>query len=137
MKYHREYRILDSQIDVTGHMSNVEYYSYFKTLFFSFLNEIKFTQLVGDKDLWPIVFDESCKFKKEIYFDDIITVSFSFTEIKTNKWSIIGEIHNENGELCAEYISNHGILNRNIRKIDTLPVKAVSAILEYFEDSSA
>ncbi|MFZ9035936.1 MAG: acyl-CoA thioesterase [Francisellaceae bacterium] len=134
-KYIKTYTVMSGHIDVTEHMSNVEYYEFFKSAIFAFLYENNFSSLNEDDDLWPIVLEESCKFYKEVLFNSEIKVSISFKYIgeNKNKWLCIGEMHNTDGVVCAVWESLHGILNRKTRRIQPMTDGMFNLISLYTE----
>lgn len=136
MKYSLTYRILAGQVDITEHLSNVQYYEFFKSTIFSFLHQHQFSELNKPKDLWPVVFNESCEFHKEILFDEQITVEIFFSDLgaKKNKWLCTGVMYNEQGVKAATWKSYHGIMNRENRRIEPLSDAAVDFILKYYDE---
>ena len=51
MKYSTTYRVLSGKVDETRHLSNIQYYEFFKSAIFLFLHENKFSELNQPKDL--------------------------------------------------------------------------------------
>ncbi|ODN41344.1 acyl-CoA thioesterase [Piscirickettsia litoralis] len=135
MIYTTSHRILESQIDSTGHLSNVQYYAFFKSAFYEFLNENNFVDLVSPKNLWPIVFHENCSFKKELYFNETIEIKFYFTDLssKHNKWTAQFIMYDDSMNEVAIYESHHGILDKDTRKISSLPQAAIDLVNRYMK----
>lgn len=133
MHYSISYRVLIGQVDVSSHLSNVHYYELFKSALFSFLYRHNFSELVKPNDLWPVVFNESCEFYKEVFFDDIVTIQVFFSDIseKRTKYLCNAHMYNANGDKVAVWKSLHGIMNRKTRKIEPLPETAAKLFFTY------
>ena len=133
MKFKRNYRVLAGQVDTTNHLSNVQYYEFFKSCAFAFLYDINFTALNEPNDLWPIVFNESCEFYHEVLFDQEISVELHFTDLseKKNKYLCHGLMYDMNGNKMAYWKSSHGALDRKTRKIVPMSDAAFAVFQQY------
>jgi acyl-CoA thioesterase FadM len=136
MKYLTEYKVLSGQVDITNHLSNVQYYEFFKSALFSFLQEYKFSTLNQPLDLWPVVFNESCEFFKEVMFNEPVFIEIFFTDLseKKHKYLCHGIMKNKNGERLAYWKSLHGVMNRTTRKIEPMSEKAFNLLKKFSEE---
>lgn len=130
MIYTSNFKILESQVDQTNHLSNVQYYAFFKSCLYEFFDEIKLAEIA--KTLWPVVFEETCSFKQELFFKDTITVTLDEINIypKKNKWLVIMNML-KNGNPVARYESLHGILDKAKRRIVPLSDSVLELMLNH------
>lgn len=135
MRYSSSYHVLIDQVDESSHLSNVQYYHFFKNAVFAFLHEHKFTELNQPDDLWPVVLKESCEFHREVLFNQLINVDIYFSDFgkNKNKYLCNGIMSDENNEILAEWKSFHGILNRSTRKISPMTEQAFNLLKQFSE----
>jgi acyl-CoA thioesterase FadM len=137
MRYSVNYRVLSGQVDETKHLSNVQYYEFYKSAAFSFLKKYEFAELNKPLDLWPIIFGETAEFYKEVFFDDIIRVDIFHNDFsdKKNKYSCNGVIYNSDGDKIAAFKTAAALMNRETRKIEPMTDAALALLKQYSEDS--
>ncbi|MCF6775286.1 thioesterase family protein [Thiotrichales bacterium 19X7-9] len=130
MIYTKQYTVLDSQIDISEHLCYVQYLTFIKSAFFSLLQEEEFTKKTN-ANLFPIVFSAEAHYHKEIVFNEQVVVKLYISDLQRHKHTLIGEIYNHSHELSATVITKHGIMNRDIRKIEPLNDKALEVLTKY------
>ena len=97
-----ELRIDFSELDLLGHVNNVNYFKYIQA------SRIKYCETVGinpgfsTDQIVPVLASTSCQFKKQLLYPGNIIVKTGINFIKTTSFGIHHQIFNHQNELCAE-----------------------------------
>ena len=137
MKFERTYRVLSGQVDISNHLSNVQYHEFYKSAIFALLFEQKYSDLVHPKKMMPVVLNESTEFFKEVGFDEEVRVEVSLSEIseKKNKMYVLGKMYNMDNVLISSWKCLVANMNLETRKVEPFPEKALEMFMEYYEQS--
>jgi acyl-CoA thioester hydrolase len=93
-----------SDIDQNRHLRHSAYYDYGATVRIACFSEHGLTNLKFEElHIGPIVFREEAIFKREIKFEDKITVDLAVTKASSDysRWSIRHYMYKQDGTLCA------------------------------------
>lgn len=139
MNFQRTYRVLTSQVDISNHLSNVQYHEFYKSTIFALLFEKKYSELVYPQTMMPIVLNEFTEYFKEVGFDEEVRVEVSLSEIseKKNKMVVLGKMYNSKNELISAWKCFVANMNLETRKIEPFPEKAIAMFMEYYEQPLA
>ncbi len=122
-----------SDIDQNRHLRHSAYYDYGATVRIACFSEHGLTNLKFEElHIGPILFREEAIFKREIKFEDKITVDMTVTKATSDysRWSIRHHFFKDDGTLCA-------ILNLDGAWIDIVKRKLAvpdEFILSIFQD---
>ncbi len=93
-----------SDIDQNRHLRHSAYYDYGATVRIACFSQHGLTNLKFEElHIGPILFREEAIFKREIKFEDKITVDLNVTKATADysRWSIRHHLYKEDGTLCA------------------------------------
>jgi acyl-CoA thioester hydrolase len=93
-----------SDIDQNRHLRHSAYYDYGATVRIACFSDHGLTNLKFEElHIGPIVFREEAIFKREIKFEDKITVDLAVTKASADysRWSIRHHMYKQDGTLCA------------------------------------
>lgn len=93
-----------SDIDQNRHLRHSAYYDYGATVRITCFSQRGLTNLkLEELHIGPIVFREEAIFKREIKFEDKITIDLAVTKASSDysRWSIRHHLYKEDGTLCA------------------------------------
>jgi len=93
-----------SDIDQNRHLRHSAYYDYGATVRIACFSDHGLTNLKFEElHIGPIVFREEAIFKREIKFEDKITVDLAVTKASSDfsRWSIRHHLYKQDGTLCA------------------------------------
>ncbi len=93
-----------SDIDQNRHLRHSAYYDYGATVRIACFSDHGLTNLKFEElHIGPIVFREEAIFKREIKFEDKITVDLAVTKASSDysRWSIRHHMYKQDGTLCA------------------------------------
>ena len=65
-------------MDAFGHVNNTLYFRYFESVRLAYFESL---ELMSHKHLAPILAETQCKFRRPLFYPDIITVGTSVTEV--------------------------------------------------------
>jgi acyl-CoA thioesterase FadM len=133
MNFQRTYRVLSGQVDISNHLSNVQYHEFYKSTIFALLFEKNYAELVLPEKMMPVVLNEFTEYFKEVGFDQEVRVEVSLAEIseKKNKMTILGKMYNSTNELISAWKCFVANMNLETRKIEPFPEKALAMFMEY------
>lgn len=93
-----------SDIDQNRHLRHSAYYDYGATVRIACFSQHGLTNLKFEElHIGPIVFREEAIFRREVKFEDKITVDLAVTKASSDysRWSIRHHLYKEDGTLCA------------------------------------
>lgn len=97
-----ELRIDWSELDVFGHVNNLEIMKYVQAARVNYLEKVGLMQLQSEKNIGPILASIHTQFRKPLFYPGQVTVYSRVDYIKTSSFKIHHEIYNDNNELAAE-----------------------------------
>ena len=120
----RNVEIRWSDLDPNFHLRHSVYYDFGAFARVAFFNSVGITpQLMVQHNIGPILFKEECIFKKEIRFEDKVTINIKLDKIKTDyaRWSIVHEIFRNDNTLAAVISVDGAWIDTLKRKLTTPP----------------
>jgi acyl-CoA thioester hydrolase len=127
-----------SDIDQNRHLRHSVYYDYGATVRISCFSEHGLTNLKFDElHLGPILFREEAVFKREIKFEDRVTVDMVVIKATRDfaRWSIRHHLYKEEGTVLAAVINMDGAWIDIIRRKLAIPPEEVQKIFDDFPKS--
>jgi len=127
-----------SDIDQNRHLRHSAYYDYGATVRISCFSEHGLTNLKFEElRIGPILFREEAVFKREIKFEDRVTVDMEMTKAVKDfsRWSIRHRFYKEEGTLAAILNMDGAWIDLNKRKL-AIPDGYVQTIFNDFPKSS-
>lgn len=97
-----ELRIDWSELDVFGHVNNLEIMKYVQAARVNYMEKVGLMQLQSEKNIGPILASIHTQFRKPLFYPGQVTVYSRVDYIKTSSFKIHHEIYNDNNELAAE-----------------------------------
>jgi acyl-CoA thioester hydrolase len=128
----RNVEIRWSDLDPNFHLRHSVYYDFGAFARVAFFNSVGITpQLMVQHNIGPILFKEECIFKKEIRFEDKVTINIKLDKIKTDyaRWSIVHEIFRNDNTLAA-VISVDGAWIDTLKRKLTPPPYSFNTLFE-------
>jgi acyl-CoA thioester hydrolase len=116
MAYLRQIQIRWGDLDPNFHVRHSAYYDYGAFVRVSFFNEHGMTPtLLQAHHIGPILFKESCTFRRELHFGDELTISIQVTRSKTDysRWSMRHELVKQENILAAVIEIDGAIIHTN------------------------
>lgn len=117
-----------SDLDPNFHMRHSAYYDFGAQHRIEILSQQGLTiQVMQEQHFGPIAFREECIFRKEIHLEDQITISTKIGKMKADasRWTIVHELHNHEGVLCAKISIDGAWMDTKLRKLAT-PTPAIA-----------
>ena len=113
-----------SDLDPNFHLRHSVYYDFRAFIRIAFFTSNGITpQVMTHHNIGPILFREECIFKKEIRFEDKVTINIKLSRTKADysRWTIVHEIF-KNGDILAAMITVDGAwLDTQRRKLSAPP----------------
>ena len=128
----RNVEIRWSDLDPNFHLRHSVYYDFGALARIAFFNSVGITpQLMLQHNIGPILFKEECIFKKEIRFEDKVTINIKLDKTKTDyaRWSIVHEIFKNDNTLAA-VISVDGAWIDTLKRKLTPPPYSFNTLFE-------
>lgn len=124
------YKVAKEFIDLNHHLTETGYYHYAIQGIWDLNKEHKLIDLYEKYKIGPIIFDTQIFFQKEVFENEMITVSprLKFISNDGRKWQRTIKIFRENGGQSAHLLSNGAYLSHPTRKVVTPPKEIVDAI---------
>ena len=123
-EFTRDIQIRWSDLDPNFHLCHSVYYDWGACCRVEFLYSIGLTaEKLKEMNIGPILFREECVFKKEIRYEDKVTINMVLLKAKKDfsRWSVRHEIK-KNGEILAALITvDIAWLDTIHRKLANLP----------------
>lgn len=91
-----------SDMDLLGHINNVEYFKYTQASRINFLESLGVEKLQPGITIGPILAKTECDFKKTLHFPDTITIKVRCIHVGKSSIQLNHHIFNSKGELVAE-----------------------------------
>ncbi len=123
-----------SDIDQNRHLRHSAYYDYGATVRIACFSEHGLTNLKFEElHIGPILFREEAIFKREIKFEDKITVDMAVTKATPDysRWSIRHQLYKEDGTLCA-IINLDGAWIDIVKRKLTVPDEFTQSVFQDF-----
>ena len=95
-------RIDWSEIDIFGHVNNVNYYKYIQAARVKYVEKLGMMKLYEDTKTGPTLASCKCDFKIPLFFPGEITIHSRVDFIKNTSFGISHKIMNDKNELAAE-----------------------------------
>jgi acyl-CoA thioester hydrolase len=95
-------RIDWSELDVFGHVNNLEIMKYVQSARVNYLELVGLMQMQSEAKMGPILASVGCQFRKPLFFPGYVTVFSRVEYVKNTSFRIHHEVYNENDELAAE-----------------------------------
>jgi acyl-CoA thioester hydrolase len=121
-----------ADLDPNFHLRHSVYYDWAAMCRIRYLNEHGLTPLVMQKlHFGPIIFREEAVFRKEIKFDDLVTINLKLIKGRKDysRWTIAHEIKKNDDTLCAVVTIDGAWLNLIERKLYT-PKEEVTRVFQ-------
>ncbi|HQQ96221.1 MAG TPA: acyl-CoA thioesterase [Cyclobacteriaceae bacterium] len=127
-----------SDIDQNRHLRHSAYYDFGTTVRVTFFSLKGLTNMkLEELGVGPILFREEAIFRKEIKFEDRITVDMEVTKAKKDfsRWSIRHHLVREDGVIAAVINMDGAWMNLSLRKLTT-PDSFVHSVFDAFPKSA-
>lgn len=124
-----------SDFDPNKHMRHTAYNDYASEVRVRFFKEQGFSiEQLANHNIGPILFEENISYRKEIYLGENISVNLKVYGLSKNneRWKIIQQIFNENGEISAVVKVYGAWIDLTKRKL-VIPPKVTKTIFENAE----
>lgn len=116
----KEISIRWSDLDPNFHMRHSAYYDFGAQHRIEILEEQGLTmRIMQQQHFGPVLFREECVFRKEIHLGDVITIITKIGKMKddASRWTIVHELKNQLGELCAVISVDGAWMDTKLRKL--------------------
>lgn len=116
----KEISIRWSDLDPNFHMRHSAYYDFGAQHRIEILEQQGLTmRIMQQQHFGPVLFREECVFRKEIHLGDTITISTKIGKMKddASRWTIVHELRNQLGELCAILSVDGAWMDTKLRKL--------------------
>lgn len=116
----KEISIRWADLDPNFHMRHSAYYDFGAQHRIEILEEQGLTmRIMQQQHFGPVLFREECVFRKEIHMGDTITISTKIGKMKedASRWTIVHELKNQLGELCAVLSVDGAWMDTKLRKL--------------------
>lgn len=116
-KYHFKLTILQTHLDVFGHVNNATYLQLFEQARWDLLNQNNYGwERIKTLGLGPVVLKISIQFIKELKLSDVIVIETEITDYK-NKIFMMKQIMKRDETLCCEAEYTMGLFDLQKRKL--------------------
>ncbi|MEW5677433.1 acyl-CoA thioesterase [Flavobacterium enshiense] len=109
-----------SDLDPNFHMRHSAYYDFGAQHRIEVLESHGLTlKVMQQQHFGPVLFREECVFRREIHLGDAITISTKIGKMKADasRWTIVHELSNGEGELCAVISVDGAWIDTKLRKL--------------------
>ncbi|KGO89183.1 acyl-CoA thioesterase [Flavobacterium suncheonense] len=109
-----------SDLDPNFHMRHSAYYDFGAQHRIEVLEQQGLTlKVMQQQHFGPVLFREECIFRREIHLGDTITISTKIGKMKddASRWTIVHEMKNQKGELCAVLSVDGAWMDTKLRKL--------------------
>ncbi|MEO8234013.1 MAG: acyl-CoA thioesterase [Flavobacterium sp.] len=116
----KEISIRWSDLDPNFHMRHSVFYDFGAQHRIEILEQQGVTMKIMQKQHFgPIIFREECVFRKEIRLGDTILISTKVGKLKedASRWTIIHELKNDEGVICATLTIDGAWMDTHLRKL--------------------
>ncbi|MES2617738.1 MAG: acyl-CoA thioesterase [Bacteroidota bacterium] len=94
-------RIDWSELDLFGHVNNVEFFKYIQASRVNYWDSIGLTYLFTESKLGPMLASTECQFKKPLFYPGEITVLAKVDFIKNSSFGLTHAIVDQHGDVAA------------------------------------
>jgi acyl-CoA thioester hydrolase len=126
--FSKELSIRWSDLDPNFHLRHSAYYDFGAQHRIEILSQEGLTmQVMQEQNFGPIAFREECVFRKEIHLGDKIVISTKIGKMRTDasRWTIVHDLHNQDGVLCAKITIDGAWMDTKLRKL-AVPTPAMA-----------
>jgi acyl-CoA thioester hydrolase len=130
--YSKKVEIRWSDLDPNFHLRHSVYYDFGAFLRISFLAEHGLTAaFMQQHHMGPVIFREECVFKREIHFNDAVTINVKLTSASADmsRWTMVHEIWKNADTLSAILTVDGAWIDTQLRKL-TVPPEAFREVFE-------
>lgn len=132
----REIQTRWMDVDIYGHINNVEYFSYIDSAVNGWYIDIGALDLANSQQVYLVV-ESGCTFMREIRFPDQITVGFRIERLGNSSVSYQTALFcNDDTDACAQGRYIHVLVDRQTRRSVTIPQKHRDLLAEAMFDTS-
>lgn len=127
-KYEIPVQVRWADLDPNFHFRHSVYYDWATMCRFDFLKERGLTSVLMQKlNVGPVIFREECVFRKEINFDDKVSITLRLQKSRRDysRWTFVHEIRKNGHILCALVTIEGGWLHTLERKLVIPPAEVV------------
>lgn len=120
-----------ADIDPNFHLRHSCYYDFGAQFRMQVLEELGITlQVMQHEGFGPILFREECVFKREIRFQDVITIDVELCAAREDRsrWSFRHRFTRADGTLCAVLTVDGAWMDTRLRKLAVPPALAIEGI---------
>ena len=132
MSYSKQVEIRWSDLDPNFHLRHSVYYDFGAYIRVSLLTELGLTtQVLLDNHLGPILFREECLFKREIHFNDIVTINLVLKQSNPtySRWTMQHEVI-KNGDTVSAIMTVDGAWMDTTRRRIMVPPAFVVPVMD-------
>jgi acyl-CoA thioester hydrolase len=134
-EFSKQISIRWSDIDANFHLRHSVYYDLASQIRVDLLNHYGITlAYMKQENFGPVILREECVFKREVRYEDKITVKIQMSKLSQNaaRYTIIHEFINEANKVCALLTIDGAWLDTELRKFKVLPLYVVDLMLNTF-----
>ncbi|MCG2612269.1 acyl-CoA thioesterase [Flavobacterium sp. SM15] len=124
-----------SDLDPNFHMRHSAYYDFGAQHRIEVLEQNGLTlRVMQQEHFGPVLFREECIFRKEIHLGDTITISTKIGKMKADasRWTIVHELSNSKGELCAVLSVDGAWIDTKLRKLASPTPEIAQQVMSAF-----
>lgn len=133
--FSKEISIRWSDLDPNFHMRHSAYYDFGAQHRIEILEQQGLTmRIMQQQHFGPVLFREECVFRKEIHLGDTISISTKIGKMKddASRWTIVHELRNQLGELCAVLSVDGAWMDTKLRKLANPTPEIARAVMHAF-----
>ncbi len=126
--FSKELSIRWSDLDPNFHLRHSAYYDFGAQHRIEILSQEGLTmKVMQEQNFGPIAFREECVFRKEIHLGDKIVISTKIGKMRddASRWTIVHDLHNQDGVLCAKITIDGAWMDTKLRKL-AVPTPAIA-----------
>lgn len=116
----KELSIRWADLDPNFHMRHSVYYDFGAQHRMEVLTQLGLSiKIMQKQHFGPILFREECVFRKEIHLNDniIMTTKISKMKADASRWTIVHELNNQDGKICAVISVDGAWMDTKLRKL--------------------
>jgi acyl-CoA thioester hydrolase len=124
-----------SDIDANFHLRHSVYYDFASQIRIDVLQHFGITMsLMQEENFAPVILREESVFKREIKYEDVITVKVAISKLTSNasKYTITHEFINTDNKLCAIVTIEGAWIDTKLRRLKTLSPEITETLLNQF-----
>jgi acyl-CoA thioester hydrolase len=128
-----------ADLDPNFHFRHSVYYDWATMCRFDFLKEKGLTSgLMQELHFGPVIFREECVFRKEINFDDKVSINLKLLKScrDFSRWTFIHEIRKNEDTICALITIDGAWMNTDNRKLFNPPAEVIQVFQQIPPDEN-